>query len=61
MPYYYPGIGLFSTSPPVIARGLIVVGGAVNDNVSTTEPWLCGAAADGWSVEAFSLTAPPRR
>lgn len=28
----------YSTSPPVITRNLIVVGGAVNDNVSTTEP-----------------------
>jgi quinoprotein glucose dehydrogenase len=28
----------YSTSPPIIAKGLIVVGGAVNDNVSTTEP-----------------------
>lgn len=37
MPYYYPG-SYYSTSPPAIARGLIIVGGAVNDNVSTTEP-----------------------
>ena len=28
----------YSTSPPVLTRNLIVVGGAVNDNVSTTEP-----------------------
>lgn len=28
----------YSTSPPVIAREMIIVGGAVNDNVSTTEP-----------------------
>jgi quinoprotein glucose dehydrogenase len=28
----------YSTSPPIIAKGLIIVGGAVNDNVSTTEP-----------------------
>ncbi|WP_414833621.1 glucose/quinate/shikimate family membrane-bound PQQ-dependent dehydrogenase [Afifella sp. YEN Y35] len=28
----------YSTSAPVIARGLVVVGGSVNDNVSTTEP-----------------------
>jgi quinoprotein glucose dehydrogenase len=28
----------YSTSPPIVAKGLIVVGGAVNDNVSTTEP-----------------------
>jgi quinoprotein glucose dehydrogenase len=37
MPHYYPG-SYYSTSPPVVANGLIVVGGAVNDNVSTTEP-----------------------
>jgi quinoprotein glucose dehydrogenase len=37
MPYYYAG-SYYSTSPPVIAHGLIVIGGAVNDNVSTTEP-----------------------
>jgi quinoprotein glucose dehydrogenase len=37
MPYFYEG-SYYSTSPPVIARGLIVIGGAVNDNVSTTEP-----------------------
>jgi len=28
----------YSTSPPVVTGDLIVVGGAVNDNVSTTEP-----------------------
>lgn len=28
----------YSTSPPVIVRGLIVVGGAINDNVSVTDP-----------------------
>lgn len=28
----------YSTSPPVITEGLIIVGGAVNDNVSTTDP-----------------------
>jgi quinoprotein glucose dehydrogenase len=28
----------YSTSPPAIARNLIIVGGAVNDNVSTSEP-----------------------
>lgn len=37
MPYYYPG-SYYSTSPPVVANGVIVIGGAVNDNVSTTEP-----------------------
>ncbi len=30
--------GYYSTSPPVVARGLVVVGGTVLDNVSTTEP-----------------------
>ena len=28
----------YSTSPPVVARGLVIVGGAVNDNVRTDEP-----------------------
>lgn len=28
----------YATSPPVVAGGLIVIGGAVNDNVSTHEP-----------------------
>ncbi|MCV0394810.1 MAG: membrane-bound PQQ-dependent dehydrogenase, glucose/quinate/shikimate family [Rhizobiaceae bacterium] len=37
MPHWYPG-SYYSTSPPVVAGGLIVIGGAVNDNVSTTEP-----------------------
>lgn len=37
MPNIYEG-SYYSTSPPVVANGLIVVGGAVNDNVSTTEP-----------------------
>ena len=37
MPHFYEG-SYYSTSPPVVARGLIVLGGAVNDNVSTTEP-----------------------
>ncbi len=36
MPNWNPG-SYYSTSAPVIASGLIVVGGAVNDNVSTTE------------------------
>ncbi|MEX0807172.1 MAG: glucose/quinate/shikimate family membrane-bound PQQ-dependent dehydrogenase [Dongiaceae bacterium] len=37
LPHFYAG-SYYSTSPPVVAGGLIVVGGAVNDNVSTTEP-----------------------
>lgn len=37
MPHWYDG-SYYSTSPPVVADGLIVLGGAVNDNVSTTEP-----------------------
>ena len=28
----------YSTSPPVVARDLVIIGGAVNDNVSATEP-----------------------
>lgn len=28
----------YSTSPPILAKGLIVIGGAVNDNVSAAEP-----------------------
>ena len=37
MPNHSAG-AYYSTSPPVIARDLIIVGGAVNDNFSTTEP-----------------------
>lgn len=37
MPNVTPG-AYYSTSPPVVTDRLIVVGGAVNDNVSTTEP-----------------------
>jgi quinoprotein glucose dehydrogenase len=37
MPNLKPGF-YYSTSPVVVARGLIIVGGAVNDNVSTKEP-----------------------
>lgn len=37
MPNFYEG-SYYSTSPPVVGGGLIVIGGAVNDNVSTTEP-----------------------
>ncbi|MDF1587027.1 glucose/quinate/shikimate family membrane-bound PQQ-dependent dehydrogenase [Marinimicrococcus flavescens] len=37
MPFTQSGF-YYSTSPPVVAGGLIVIGGAVNDNVSTTEP-----------------------
>jgi quinoprotein glucose dehydrogenase len=37
MPDLTPGF-YYSTSPVLVARGLIVVGGAVNDNVSTREP-----------------------
>ena len=28
----------YSTSPPVVARNLVIIGGAVNDNTSATEP-----------------------
>ena len=37
MPYSEPGY-YYSTSPPLIAGGKIIVGGAVNDNYSTQEP-----------------------
>ncbi|MHB0776157.1 glucose/quinate/shikimate family membrane-bound PQQ-dependent dehydrogenase [Halomonas sp. WWR20] len=37
MPNLTPGF-YYSTSPPVVTQDLIIVGGAVNDNVSTTEP-----------------------
>lgn len=36
MPNVRPG-GYYSTSPPVVARGLVIVGGTVLDNVSTRE------------------------
>jgi quinoprotein glucose dehydrogenase len=36
MPNVNPG-SYYSTSPPVVTSDLIIVGGAVNDNVSTTE------------------------
>ena len=36
MPNVKPG-GYYSTSPPVVARGLVIVGGTVLDNVSTQE------------------------
>lgn len=37
MPNVKPGF-YYSTSPPMVTRDLIIIGGAVNDNVSTTEP-----------------------
>jgi len=37
MPHLQKGF-YYSTSPPVVTAGLIIIGGAVNDNVSTTEP-----------------------
>jgi quinoprotein glucose dehydrogenase len=37
MPNVTPG-SVYSTSPPVVTDHLIVVGGAVNDNDSTTSP-----------------------
>lgn len=62
MPNVYEG-SYYSTSPPVVAGGLIVVGGAVNDNVSTTEP--SGAirafdAASGQLVWNFDSGNPER-
>jgi quinoprotein glucose dehydrogenase len=37
MPFVNPG-SYYSTSPPVVTRKLVIVGGTVLDNVSTTEP-----------------------
>lgn len=37
MPEVNPG-SYYSTSPPVVAAGLVIIGGTVLDNVSTTEP-----------------------
>ena len=37
MPEVNPG-SYYSTSPPVVADGLVIIGGTVLDNVSTTEP-----------------------
>lgn len=37
MPNITPG-SVYSTSPPVITDRLVIVGGAINDNVSTTSP-----------------------
>lgn len=37
MPNITPG-SVYSTSPPVVTEHLVIVGGAVNDNVSTTSP-----------------------
>jgi quinoprotein glucose dehydrogenase len=37
MPNWKPGF-YYSTSPPAVTAHLVIVGGAVNDNVSTTEP-----------------------
>jgi quinoprotein glucose dehydrogenase len=37
MPNLKPGF-YYSTSPPPVTRDLVIIGGAVNDNVSTSEP-----------------------
>ncbi|MBP0443822.1 glucose/quinate/shikimate family membrane-bound PQQ-dependent dehydrogenase [Roseomonas sp. SSH11] len=37
MPNVKPG-GYYSTSPPVVARNLVIIGGTVLDNVSVSEP-----------------------
>ena len=37
MPRAHPGY-YYSTSPPLVTRGLVIVGGNVSDNVSTIEP-----------------------
>jgi quinoprotein glucose dehydrogenase len=59
MPHYYPG-SYYSTSPPVVANGLIVVGGAVNDNVSTTEPSGVIRAYSSGTSTAATLRKPNR-
>lgn len=42
----------YSTSPPVIAHNLIIIGGAVNDNVSITEP---SGVIRGYDVDTGAL------
>ncbi|WEX09525.1 PQQ-binding-like beta-propeller repeat protein [Chelativorans sp. AA-79] len=37
LPNVTPG-SFYSTSPPVVTRDLVIIGGAVNDNVATTSP-----------------------
>ncbi|MBZ8132538.1 membrane-bound PQQ-dependent dehydrogenase, glucose/quinate/shikimate family [Afifella sp. IM 167] len=51
MPYTQQGF-YYSTSAPTIARGVIIVGGSVNDNVSTTEP---SGVIRGYDVDTGDL------
>jgi quinoprotein glucose dehydrogenase len=51
MPDLKPGF-YYSTSPPVVTEELIVIGGAVNDNVSTTDP---AGVVRGYDVDTGAL------
>ncbi|MGX9963166.1 membrane-bound PQQ-dependent dehydrogenase, glucose/quinate/shikimate family, partial [Roseomonas sp. F4] len=65
MPNPNPG-GYYSTSPPVVANGVLVVGGTVLDNVSTTEQSgvirgydaRSGALLWNWDSGAPEVTTP---
>ncbi|MBU8537218.1 membrane-bound PQQ-dependent dehydrogenase, glucose/quinate/shikimate family [Falsiroseomonas tokyonensis] len=65
MPNPRPG-GYYSTSPPVVANGVLVIGGTVLDNVSTTEQSgvirgydaRSGALVWNWDSGAPDTTAP---
>ncbi|WP_304815250.1 membrane-bound PQQ-dependent dehydrogenase, glucose/quinate/shikimate family [Falsiroseomonas sp.] len=65
MPNVRPG-GYYSTSPPVVANGVLVIGGTVLDNVSTTEQSgvirgydaRSGALLWNWDSGAPETTAP---
>jgi quinoprotein glucose dehydrogenase len=65
MPNVTPG-SYYSTSPPVVANELVIVGGAVNDNVSTHETSgvirafnaMTGALVWNWDSRNPSQTAP---
>lgn len=50
MPNVTPG-SFYATSPPVVTDRLIIVGGAVNDNASTTSPSGVIRAYDVWTGE----------
>ncbi len=65
MPNVDPG-SYYSTSPPVVTKQLVIVGGAVNDNVSTHEASgviraydaITGALVWNWDSRNPSQTAP---
>jgi quinoprotein glucose dehydrogenase len=65
MPNVTPG-SYYSTSPPLVAKDLIIVGGAVNDNVSLHEPSgvirafniYTGALVWNWDSRRPNETAP---